>query len=234
MTIPRVFVAVPSIGRSPLFAALLDVLWVDPVVEWLTVWDNSVEQAGAAQATRQAESWADPTRVDVFGWPNPRNLSRMWLAAQHEATAVGATHLVCLNDDITLTAERGHPVGEWVANHDACNLGLSCPSYLTPHVPPDTHRMVFGTYRDAGLAGFAWCLTLAGAPEIDEQFEWWGGDDDLVWSQATTDPPRAVGIIGATRVAHPCAETTAHTVAWTHTARNDDRARLHAKWGRTW
>lgn len=113
-------------------------------------------------------------------------------------------------------------------------LGVVCPDYqraLDRPGIPSTER-VSGTYRHGGIAG--WCFMVRGEVMaefggVDESFEWWAGDDDLIFSIEKAGWP--VAIVRGLPLEHDGEATVRHHPTF-HAAKKRDLERCLAKWGR--
>lgn len=144
----------------------------------------------------------------------------------------GPAIAVILNDDIEIPSGTIRLlINTLKANPSIAVLGAD---YKTPHLDPldePTINYCRGTYRSGGIGGFAFACR-ADLCRVDEQFEWWGGDDDLVNSAVQAGFRTAV-LLGAP-VRHPEPETSAVKFPELNEAKDRDRARMLAKWGETW
>lgn len=93
---------------------------------------------------------------------------------------------------------------------------------------PTGLRKVSGTFRHDGVHGCALLVDANKVREVDEDFEWWYGDDDLVF-KAEQDG-WSVALAEGCRVTHQ-GEATAVKREWTHMAKIRDRQRFIEKWG---
>ena len=94
------------------------------------------------------------------------------------------SHLAILNDDIyflpsTLTLLSN-------ALSFMPDLAAICPDYnrsITEGIDNPTTQLTTSTFGRNGLAGFAFMLNTAlPIPKVDENLQWWYGDDDLVYN----------------------------------------------------
>ena len=169
--------------------------------------------------------------VDCPGLTITQMWNRAWLAALDEADQVD---LVVLNNDIAV------PPG-FIVN--LTSMLRSDERYWA--VYPDYNRRVEqgtaikgltptnGTFRHGGMCGWAWALKAEahreGLPLMDEQFQWWASDDDLVFAIEASG--HLVGRVDGLPVDHVGSVTfngrgDLHGQGW------DDLRRCVAKWGR--
>jgi GT2 family glycosyltransferase len=95
------------------------------------------------------------------------------------------THLAILNDDIYFLPGTLAELSR--ALIDNPEIAAICPDYNRPTEAGMSPAIVVmpttSTYGNGGLAGFAFMLnTSLPIPKIDEKFQWWYGDDDLVYN----------------------------------------------------
>lgn len=135
-----------------------------------------------------------------------------------------------LNSDIDFHPGTMHHMAQ--ALRDNPDLGAVCPDYNVrvadgPKVCGPI-RVVTGSYRDGGLCG--WCFMVR--PEIDlrvdEEFEWWAGDDDLF--RQIDARGYKLAILGGLAVDHVGEATARHYPDLEH-AKGRDMVRLREKWG---
>lgn len=137
----------------------------------------------------------DSTAVLVDTWPDPR-ISRLyrpdariydlWNEAFALSKEAGIDVLVLLNNDLRLhagtVAHLAHFLGRtpeaWIVSPDPARRVADGLGSLKP-------RRAYGTFRHGGICGFAFAAAIGRDwpdPPIDPVFEWWYGDDDLVFS----------------------------------------------------
>lgn len=222
-------VLVPSIGRSAYTAQLLHTLAVDPTVRTIRVVDNRDGDGLVLrkQFKHPKVEWQKRPRAGIY---------QIWSDFIQECdTYQPVTDLaVILNDDVILqpgaVAEMVHAAhihpGIAVFGFDV-DRPTSC---LLMRVRP-----VHGTYRAHGIPGFAFAVRpqLAPKPLVDPQFEWWGGDDDMVFTitRKFNFPCVVAEGIG---VDHPQPSSSAIHYPELAEAIERDRQRLLCKWGETW
>lgn len=169
----RVLVAIPSIGHSDCLWPLIDVLRQEPEVARIVVYDNS--PSGVMEPA--VDLVADVVYVPMPG----QSIYVEWNSAICEARRLGWEYVALLNDDIMLPAGA---MTEMAAALEADpGLWLVCPDAglgAAIHRPPKQVEMVQGTWSQGGVCGFAMMVRAASCPLVDEDFEVWYGDDDLV------------------------------------------------------
>ncbi len=166
-----VHVVLPVRDHLGMTRAVIEDLRAQGGCERIRVYDN-----GSGPATVDwLASQRDLEAVDAAGWP----LYAMWNDGVRRAMAgTPVCDVAILNNDLRLgpaflrslsTALRSRP-----------DLWAVCPAY-------DGHTngavdLVTGTYKDGGLAGFAFMVRgeVFDRVGFDEDFHWWFGDDDLV------------------------------------------------------
>ena len=164
------------------------------------------------------------------------SLYGVWNRALADTATLDGERPVCvlLNDDVVVA--RGTLSGvarEMWARPNAAVIGLDYdprrPDVVTGEV---RCRPVDGTYRRGGVGGFAFAVDASKPVRVDEQFEWWGGDDDLVLTALTLG--YGVFVAEGLPVRHPHAETSAIHFPELGPAKDRDRLRLRSKWGQSW
>ena len=220
-----VHVVVPVLDHLELTRDLLGDLWAQGGYEAITVFDN-----GSGPETRNwLSAQADAGRiylVDATGW----RLYRMW------------------NDGVRRARDRSPVCDVAILNNDL-RLGPAFLASLSRALRADPHlwavspaydgrrvdgvEIVEGTYKDGGLAGFAFMVRgeAFDAVGFDEGFEWWFGDDDLV-AQIERCGGR-VGITGGTSVVHVNggSQTLLEGVPHVYPCLARDYERMLSKWG---
>jgi len=213
----KVAAVIPSIGLSPHLGALVEALAVEGIHPWVISNRQRLDGVSA--------------RATVLHLPGA-GLYHVWNFGLDLAVDAGAAWCAVLNDDVILSpgairravdAADVDP-GVWIAGLD----------YEGVDGGPDGVRLrpAVGSYHTHGVGGFAFCIRPDVDVRCDESFEWWGGDDDLIWT-VLDKGGRAVVVEGA-RVSHPCPETSAVHFPELEAAKGRDRERLAAKWGRAW
>jgi hypothetical protein len=90
---------------------------------------------------------------------------------------------------------------------------------------------VRGAYREGGVTGCAFAIRPASRIRFDEEFTWWGGDDDIVY-QYLLCGYKAVKMVGCPVLHWPSTSANQRPEVMAHL--EQDRQRLLDKWGRTW
>lgn len=208
-----IIAAIPTIGRSPLLKPLVAALLEDGGVDEVLLICNEPEAL-----------------LDIPGSPRivrvnlqERSISKWWNWAIRYASVDGSL-LALLNDDIAFTVPWAvsRAAGLFDDNHDIVVLGFNYG------LPGSGIRYVEGSYRHYGVGGFAFMVDTQRCPLVDEQFQWWGTDDDLFMTVVQQGGKLALAM--ELTVEH-VAETTAITEQWTYEARALDRERFVKKWG---
>jgi len=95
------------------------------------------------------------------------------IALQHDAD-----WCCVLNDDIVLEPYGPHRIAEMLKDRpDVWIAGFDYERHKFEKL-----REVEGTYRQHGVGGFAFMIRPEVGLRYDTRFNWWGGDDDLVWT----------------------------------------------------
>lgn len=218
----RTFAMIPTLGESEHLEGMLDSLLEDPSLDEVWLYLNDIERQWPVHFFERGRRLV---LVDADRWP----IHRMWNHAIERARcAPQGAELAILNDDLTLSenmvwrvvgAMRGDP-DVWIASPDYRAGALDTKGA--------TLRDVHGVWWRGGIAGFAFVVRADRVPNVDEQFEWWGGDQDLVLSIERAGG-RAAIVQGVSVVHH--SSTTANRHEWTQHAAARDRERIVAKWG---
>lgn len=220
-------VAIPTIEAFHTLRPLVHRLLRDRAVTQLLILDNGHK---ASAARRWLYSIGDDPRVEVLNTRGD-SLYRMWNDAWTRARYRGFDYLAVLNDDIVipdglighLAAALDDDPGLWLVAPE-WTRPLSAGVDITGDVLP-----VRGTQRHGGISG--WCFLVrvdVPVPPIDEQFEWWCGDDDL--AEQVHRAGGRIGIVEGLPLDHE-AETTARRHSWTYRAKWDDARRYEEKYG---
>lgn len=94
-------------------------------------------------------------------------------------------------------------------------------------------RDAIGTFRQGGIGGFAYMIRPEVELRYDERFNWWGGDDDLIWT-CLHRGGRAVVVEGA-NVQHPeGGNTSGRHFPELMEGVGRDRELLMEKWSKAW
>jgi hypothetical protein len=156
------------------------------------------------------------------------NIHEVWNLGMDIAQEHGAEWCCILNDDITLA--RGAPAlaAKVCADPSIWIAGFDYQGHEVVKL-----RDAVGSYRQGGIGGFAYMIRLESGLRYDERFNWWGGDDDLVWT-CLQRGGRAVVVEGA-NVVHPeGGNTTGRHYPELMSGVAEDWQLLMDKWGRSW
>lgn len=204
--------AIATIGESEYLGPLVAHLFAEGVERvWLLV----------NRADADVPRFYDPRlmRINCFG----QTIYQEW------NWAIGNTSgpLAILNDDIELLPGALAAVeAALVADVELVAVGFDYEQLPGPRL-----RYTTGTYRLNGISGCAFMVDADRCPLVDEQFEWWGGDDDLML--AIEAEGGRMGVLEGAHVLH-YSGTTARNHPWIHDAVERDKARMLAKWGTSW
>lgn len=208
---------VPTIGLAPQLRPLVDQLVREGVEEVIL----TVNEPGSS--LRLETWWPVVHRVYV-----PGSIYTGWNLGLRRARRLGQT-LAVLNDDVELEP------GALAAAEKMMRSDPSVAVMGLDHFPPESSftrpgEVLYcaGTYQHNGVPGWAFLADPTKVSPVDERFEWWYGDDDLV-RQAIADGHK-VAVAGGARVKHQ-GEASAAQRPWTHEAKIRDAARFAEKWG---
>lgn len=211
-----IYAAIASIGHAdetvfPLIEQLID----EGV--WVTVVDN--------KGTFNTDALNDRAMYSqTFG-----NVHQAWNSGINLAEVFGADWCCVLNDDIVL--DPGAPAL-------AAHILRARPDVWIAGFDYEGHedfklRDATGSFREHGIGGFAYMIRPNVGLRYDERFNWWGGDDDLVWSCLAAGG-KAVVVEGA-NVSHPAGgNTSGRHYPELMEGVGTDRALLIEKWGKSW
>jgi len=220
-----VHVVIPVLDHLTLTRDLLADLWAQAGHDCITVFDN-----GSGPETRRwLETQAAAHRielVDAEGW----RLYRMWNEGVRRARERSPVcDVAILNNDLRLGPEFLSSLSS--ALRADPNLWAVSPAYDERRI--DGVELVAGTYKDGGLAGFAFMVRgeVFEAIGFDEGFEWWFGDDDIV-AQIERHGGK-VGIVGSTWVQHVAggSQTLIERTPEVYEGLLRDYEHMLAKWG---
>ena len=207
--------AIPTIGMSPHLRPLVEMLVNDPHIDEVLLIKNEQVPLDVPHEAKIVEVFIPEHNISVW-----------WNWAIRYA-AVDNARLALLNDDIWFDSP-------WAVS-DAAHLFDIHPNLVVCGFNYGDWaagvRYVTGSYRDHGIGGSAFMVDSARCPLVDEQFVWWGGDDDLFRKVSEQGSDLAVAL-ELTYNHEP--ETTAARSAWTYTAREADRQRFVEKYGSAW
>lgn len=210
-------VCIPTVGASPHLSRLIETLQADDAVKRIDLFVNEHDALPVV-----AGQLTDHERV-AFHHAEPKTIYPAWNWAIRQARSDGQL-LAILNDDISLPPDPITAALEYWAGHsDVAVLGFD----HTGTVPAGRLHFCRGTIRHHGIPGFAFLVDPDKVTEVDTQFRWWFGDDDLFFNAEKHGHRLARCSVP---VQHE-AETTASTRTWTHTIRFQDQERFKSKWG---
>lgn len=212
----KVLAVIPTIGESPLLPDLLHLLGEEKVDVLLLI-------------NRDGVVFTTPATTNVL-WLPGLSIYREWNLGVGIAQRAGYDVAAILNDDIELAPGALRRAAGLLVDSSMVAAGLDYFDGAADRQP--ALRQVRGTYRHGGVGGFAFLVKPEFYLGVDEQFEWWGGDDDLMFQYEAQG--HTVGIADGCPVTH-VSETTARRHLWTYEARARDRERFEAKYpGRAW
>jgi hypothetical protein len=184
---------------------------------WVTLIDN--------RGTFPTDELDD--RVFYFEMPQ-NNIHQVWNRGMDVALEHGADWCCILNDDITLAVGAPALAAKVCVDEDIWIAGFDYEGHEDVKL-----REAGGSYRDHGVGGFAYMIRPGVGLRYDERFNWWGGDDDLVWT-CLQRGGRAVVVEGA-NVQHPDGgNTTGQHYPELMAGVSEDWQLLMDKWGKGW
>jgi len=223
---PDYTVTIPTIGYAGQLPGLVDAIEaVHPRAELFLPCNGDLDDLN--RVCGLLNRTGDPEPV----WRRGENLYALWNEGLSFASRLHPSPIaVLLNDDIRIHPETLNTIVDWMRETGA---GIaSWNPYQEPEAPGDLWpREVTGTFRQGGIAGFAFAVRCDIGVRADPGFHWWGGDDDLVWSV------RKAGfkayVLDGLGVEHGHAvSASARPAVYEHS--EQDRQRLLERWGETW
>lgn len=214
---------IPTIGRSSLLV---------PLVERLRGEDFAVVLIDNEPPCNAGSPLYDALDARYIWRPAWRGIYRQWNLGIRLGAYLDAPTLI-LNDDIVLDPGAATRMADWL-DGDYAVLGFDYGRPLWMHLQHPYIEQVFGTYRQCGVGGFAFGVNPRRCARVDERFQWWGGDDDLM--HATMAKGERIGLLKGAYVAHPTPSLTANAnphllpEGWAE----HDRALMEDKWGGAW
>jgi len=182
-------VLVPYRDRAELTCSLLDQLVLGGGFDQLLLYDNGSTPQTADQIAERLEWLGLDHKAEVVASPE-RNLTEMWNDGWARALdAAGERHcdLAIFNNDLRIP--DGFLIELRRALRSDEKLWAICPDWhrrVAEGTAITAVRSVRGTMRHGGMCGWAFVVKAEarhhGLAPIDEQFEWWCGDDDLAFA----------------------------------------------------
>lgn len=213
---------IPTCGESPHLWPLLEEL--DGHCD-ATVMINNCDEATFDYIARRVESYSYHT------WEHHRgqmNIYSLWNLGIDAGRKQGC-HVAVLNDDVWLDHRTLLPISQIL---DSTNRAIAGWDWVhTDQYQLDRVQHVKGTYRRGGIGGFAFAVNPKLVQPIDERFQWWGGDDDLVY-QTKRNGYQVVLAVGLGVVHHTSTSTQVRPVPSEVIAA--DRQLMLDKWGEAW
>lgn len=209
-------VHIPTLGMADTLDNLIEVCRADPAVSTITLWVN--------RAGGYVTDLDDRFPLCLLKWRPGYTIYQEWnealnITGRYEEDRIA----VVLNDDIILPELA---ISNMVEQMQVCPE-FALVGFPYKHQSEKGIREVFGTYREGGLGGFAWAAWPHRVARVDERFQWWYGDDDLV--KRTIAQGERVGMANIRPVEHVSGSTAAHFDLTNEVAR--DTALYEELWG---
>lgn len=211
-------VCIPSIGKSPYLADLLEVLEAEPCVKHVQLIDNVDGEARKFILSHH-------TKVHLMLKPGD-SIYDAWNRGIMASTML-SQNVAILNDDIILKPGSLFCAEQALIESGYDLMGLN---YLDPDADPNPNagvRTVHGTFRTLGFGGFAFVLRY-GAPLVDGRFKWWCGDDDL--AERIKARGGRMGVALGAPVDHPSPSHTGSQESWTYLSQGVDLTLFRELW----
>lgn len=242
MTVPT-HVVIPTRDRLDLCAELTTELILQYEFDHMWVFDNSDAQDAADHLMLDQRLHVVPAR----GWGIYGMWNYGWKKALDETRGImsdtnAPLNLAILNDDIKvpdgflslLARPLRLPENDdvWCVYPDY-NASLEDWDDYAEWIPDQLNRTGNATFRKGGMCG--WAFMLKGEkhftddlPFVDEQFEWWCGDDDL--AQQIVKCGGEIARVDGLPLDH-VSEATARLHPELHAAKSRDIERFRSKYG---
>lgn len=228
MSAVRNFVVIPTRDNKKACGLLTTELLVQNEADTILVADNSDEQ--------DLQDYVMLNRCLLVMPCKGRSIYEMWngglVTCDARAKAEGITkwNVAILNDDIHVPDLFLSGLSHALRAHDDLWLVYPDPGLNHQHETPTGEvRRTHGTSRTGGMTGWAFMVKgekiVEAGIKIDEEFEWWGGDDDLAHKiERAGGAQGAVLGLGLDHDNEGTAALPQH--AWTHAAKARDVQRL--------
>lgn len=216
----RVAVCIPTVGKcGDMLRELVAVCLEEESVCKVELWDNSLDGA-------LGDDWPiDEKPLDIFYAPDMTIYQEWnWFARYWNNHA----DMAFLNDDIEMAPGTLNRLTEAMIDYRLLSVAPNPNEALVGD--SRAVREVAGTYRQGGICGWAFMVQQGCWPcdGVDERFEVWYGDDDLVWKMRRDTRP--VGVLEGVSVRHE-QSTTVNSLPWCQEAMVRDQ-KLWRKLGR--
>lgn len=235
----KTYAVVPYKNEGEMTSAFLNQLfWAFPIpMGTILLYDNGSRPEERAKVQRTLNGWFDGWIVEHFDAAD-KGIYEMWNDGWKyaEAHTAGDFNVLFLNNDITFDENLVMALAHALRNEPTA--GIVYPNYdMSAKDGWDGKyqlRETRGTYKDGGMCG--WCFMVRGeelrngVPLIDEQFQWWYGDDlmELNFREAGWKVYRLEGL----PVDHVNEATSRNGEnEWTHFAKQEDMQYWQAKYG---
>lgn len=213
---------IPSIGASPLLVDLLNLL-KNADVKTIVV-DNYVVRSMAA-------SYVDPGST-TYLWRPGWNIYKTWNFGMRYGALLGENVLI-LNDDITLCRQGPALMDAELSKGEWAMIGFDYNTAIWQGAENRGVREVRGTTRHGGIGCFAFAVNPRKCGRAHQGFQWWGGDDDLVYH--TKSLGQKVGVMLGNPVDHETSTSARkHSNAIPQGWFEHDRQLLKDRWGESW
>lgn len=224
------YVVIPFKDEPGLTSSILEQLCEQDEYQEILLFDNGSRE----ESLDEIDVFLGGRDITLLSRPDA-GIYQMWnegRAIARERAGGEAHNVLVLNNDITIPPAFIRTLVVYLRSDP--DTWIVYPDYsrrIAEGVAPDlSMRPTQGTYQHGGMSG--WAFMLKGEvplENVDEQFEWWYGDDDLV-RQATSKGKMVCRVVGLP-LDH-INEATANNGdnAWTHGAKDRDTQRFRAKW----
>lgn len=163
-----VAVAIPTLCKSPWLRALILTLRAEDHIRLLLM-----------SNTDGPPSIGPVDGIEAAYCPGA-GIYQMWNRAIDWAHEWGEPTLLLLNDDIEVPTRFAVRLAAELVKGEWGMLGAGYDAGMAGYQDRPAVE-VEGTYRVGGLGGFAFALDLDCGIRCDEGYQWWYGDDDLVY-----------------------------------------------------
>jgi GT2 family glycosyltransferase len=202
--------AIPSLGISRLLVDVVQVAKMESLA--VRIYDNTpVDEKSLVSKVVPGATVVRKPEDTIYG---------MWNDAAKWASTMEGSYLALLNDDIHLEPGVLTKLVEALDDNPALAL-VSVDWDDTPVEEPYVTRAL-GTFREGGIAGWAFAVKPNRWPGIDPLYRCWYGDDSLV--EQLIREGWEVGRYRGLHLVHETS-TTIHALPWTQEAIIEDALR---------
>lgn len=189
-------VHIPTLGMADTLDHLFETCRADPAVSTITLWVN---RPGYVPKITERFPLA------IVRYRPGKTIYQEWNEALDTTGRYEEDRIaVVLNDDVILPELAiSNMVEKMLALPEFALVGFPYREQLRKGI-----HEVSGTFKDGGVGGFAWAAWPHRVARVDERFQWWYGDDDLV--RRTIAKGERVGMVVGKPISHLSGLTAMH------------------------